>query len=155
MTAAMAPSAAFSLRRLELPDMDSAAHIHRTAFDTALPWLVGLHTPAEDRAFFRERVFETCVVWGAFRATLLDGFIAFRRGWIDQFYIAPPAQSLGLGSALLEISKSGESDLQLWTFQRNHRARAFYEARGFRLIRETDGAGNEEREPDALYRWLR
>ena len=31
----------------------------------------------------------------------------------------------------------------------------FYEARGFALVRETDGSGNEEREPDALYLWTR
>jgi hypothetical protein len=43
--------------------------------------------------------------------------------------------------------------LQLWTFQRNSRARGFYEARGFNLIERTDGARNEEREPDALYLW--
>ena len=35
-------------------------------------------------------------------------------------------------------------------FQRNARAR-----RGFRLIEETDGARNEEREPDARYLWAR
>jgi len=40
-------------------------------------------------------------------------------------------------------------------FQRNARARRFYEARGFRLIEETDGARNEEREPDARYLWAR
>jgi hypothetical protein len=43
--------------------------------------------------------------------------------------------------------------LHLWTFQRNAQARRFYEARGFALVEETDGAGNEEKEPDALYLW--
>jgi hypothetical protein len=32
-------------------------------------------------------------------------------------------------------------------------ARRCYEARGFVLVRETDGTANEEREPDALYLW--
>src|SRR6185437_14189007 len=54
-----------TLRRLELADMDAAARIHRAAFDRALPWLAGLHTPDEDRWFFRERVFRACEVWGA------------------------------------------------------------------------------------------
>jgi hypothetical protein len=40
-------------------------------------------------------------------------------------------------------------------FSANRRARRFYEARGFALVRETDGAGNEEKGPDALYRWTR
>jgi hypothetical protein len=39
--------------------------------------------------------------------------------------------------------------------QRNTRARRFYEARGFVLTEETDGAGNEENEPDARYLWVR
>jgi putative acetyltransferase len=43
--------------------------------------------------------------------------------------------------------------LHLWTFQRNDRARRFYEGRGFVLVRQTDGSGNEEKEPDALYVW--
>jgi hypothetical protein len=55
----------------------------------------------------------------------------------------------------LNIAKSAFSTLQLWTFQRNEQTRRFYEARGFTLVRETDGSTNEEKEPDALYRWLR
>jgi hypothetical protein len=40
-------------------------------------------------------------------------------------------------------------------FQRNAPARGFYEARGFALVEETDGARNEEKEPDACYLWTR
>jgi hypothetical protein len=40
-------------------------------------------------------------------------------------------------------------------FQTNTRARRFCEARGFRAIRFTDGADNEERTPDVRYRWER
>jgi hypothetical protein len=39
----------------------------------------------------------------------------------------------------------------LWCFQRNTRARRFYERRGFAPIRFTDGSANEERCPDVLY----
>src|SRR5215475_14153407 len=42
------------LRKLELADMDVAAQVHRLAFDEALPWLTGRHTPQEDRWFFRK-----------------------------------------------------------------------------------------------------
>ena len=37
-------------------------------------------------------------------------------------------------------------------FGANARARRFYEARGFYVIRLTDGADNEERMPDIRYR---
>jgi GNAT superfamily N-acetyltransferase len=143
------------LRRLDLADMDAAARVHRIAFDQALPMLAGLHTPEEDRWFFQERVFRNCNVWGAFRGGEMTGIIAFRKDWIDQLYVLPEAQGQGVGTALLEAAKGVFDRLQLWTFQRNTGARRFYEARGFAMVRETDGARNEEREPDALYLWTR
>ncbi|HEX5262508.1 MAG TPA: hypothetical protein VFW13_03220, partial [Phenylobacterium sp.] len=54
---------------------------------------------------------------------------------------------------LLAKALSYERPMQLWTFQQNTRARKFYEDRGFRLVKLTDGLGNEERTPDALYEW--
>ena len=143
------------LRQLDLADMDAAARVHRTAFDRALPTLAGLHRPEEDRWFFRERVFTTCEVWGAFDADAMTGLLAFREGWIDQLYVLPEAQGRGLGTALLQVAQNAFDRLQLWTFQRNAQARRFYEARGFELIQQTDGARNEEKEPDALYLWRR
>jgi GNAT superfamily N-acetyltransferase len=143
------------LRRLEPVDMDAAALVFRTAFDQALPSLAGLHTPKEDRWFFRERVFSTCEVWGAFDSAAMIGMLAFREDWIDQLYVLPKAQGRGVGTELLQVAQRSYDRLHLWTFQRNVRARRFYEARGFELVEETDGTGNEEKEPDALYRWTR
>ena len=59
-------SSELSIKRLERVDMDAAARVHRASFDHALPWLAGLHTPDQDIWFYRERVFATCTVWGAF-----------------------------------------------------------------------------------------
>jgi GNAT superfamily N-acetyltransferase len=143
------------LRRLELADMDAAAQVLRASFDRALPWLAGLHTPAEDRWFFRERVFKACEVWGAFESAAMVGVLAFRKDWIDQLYVLPDAQGRGTGTGLVRVAQDAFDRLQLWTFQRNVRARRFYEARGFALVTETDGARNEEKEPDALYLWTR
>ena len=135
--------------------MDDAARVHRAAFDAALPWLAGLHTPEQDRWFYRERVFPSCEVWGTFADDRLAGIIAFRHDWIEQLYVLPGAQGQGGGGALLDIAKRMFGRLQLWTFQRNIAARRFYERRGFALMEVTDGSRNEEREPDALYRWIR
>jgi GNAT superfamily N-acetyltransferase len=143
------------LRQLELADMGGAARVLRTAFDHALPSLAGLHTPAEDRWFFRELVFTSCEVWGAFDHAAMIGILAFREGWIDQLYVLPRAQGRGTGTELLRIAQRSFDRLHLWTFQRNTRARRFYGARGFLLVEETDGARNEEKEPDALYLWTR
>jgi putative acetyltransferase len=141
-----------ALRRLHEEEMDHAAVIHRKAFDARLPWLAGLHTPAEDRAFFRDRVFVECDAWGAFDGELI-GFIAFRERWIDQLYVAPDRQRQGVGATLLQIAKAASSSLLLWTFQRNAGARRFYEKHGFAAVEETDGSRNEECEPDVRYCW--
>ncbi|MBR0829457.1 GNAT family N-acetyltransferase [Bradyrhizobium manausense] len=143
------------LRQLALTDMGAAAQVHRIAFDHAMPWLIGLHTPDEDRWFYRERVFATCRVWGHFDDGVLSGIIAFRDGWIDQLYVLPAAQGCGVGTELLNVAKRACQRLELWTFQRNVRARRFYEANGFALVEQTDGARNEEKEPDARYLWTR
>jgi GNAT superfamily N-acetyltransferase len=143
------------LRRLELADMDAAAQVHRAAFDHALPWLAGLHTPKDDQWFFRERVFATCEVWGAFDRDAMTGMIAFRHDWIDQLYVLPAAHRHGIGTGLLHVAQQAFDRLQLWTFQRNAQARGFYQAQGFMLVEQTDGSGNEEKEPDARYLWSR
>lgn len=143
------------IRRLALADMPAAARVHRTSFDERLPWLMGLHTPEEDRQFWSEHVFRDCDVWGAADNDLLLGVIAFRRDWIDQLYVLPAARGRGIGSHLLDVARSVSPRLFLWTFQRNDRARRFYEAHGFLAVKETDGAQNEEKEPDILYCWQR
>lgn len=140
-------------RSLELAEMEEAARVLRRSFDHRLPWLAGLHTPEEDTWFFREKIFKENRVWGGVDAGRIIGIIAFTSDWINQFYVLPEAQRRGIGSKLLTIAQAEASRLQLWTFQRNTLARQFYEARGFVAIRQTDGSGNEEKEPDILYAW--
>ena len=132
--------------------MDRAAAVCRASFDHALPSLAGLHTPEEDRRFFRH-MFTTCRLWGYFDGNELLAVIALRQGWIDQLYVLPGSQRRGIGTALLRLAQNQSPDLSLWTFQRNEAARRFYEKNGFKLIEKTDGAANKEKEPDALYRW--
>jgi hypothetical protein len=40
---------------------------------------------------------------------------------------------------------------QLWTFQKNARARQFYEDRGWTQAELTDGQASEENEPEVRY----
>lgn len=143
------------LRVLALGDMDAAAQVHRIAFDHAMPWLVGLHSPDEDRWFYRERVFAACRAWGRFDDDVLSGIIAFSEGWVEQLYVLPTAQGRGVGTQLLDVAKGACERLELWTFQRNAPARRFYEARGFTQVEQSDGTRNEEKEPDVRYLWTR
>ncbi|MDQ6941901.1 MAG: GNAT family N-acetyltransferase [Candidatus Eremiobacteraeota bacterium] len=143
------------VRRARVDESDAAAALFRLSKETAMPYLPDLHTRDEDRAYLRERVFATCEVWVAERNGELAGLCAFREGWIDHLYVHPEHLRTGIGAALLRKAKDANDHLQLWAFQRNANARAFYESQGFVLVKTTDGQDNEEHEPDALYAWER
>lgn len=143
------------IRALTRDEAALAAQVHRQALDARLPWLAGLHTAEEDRGFYRDHLHPRCRMLGLFEAGRLQGVIVFADGWIEQLHVLPAAQGRGFGSSLLEVAQRQCDALQLWTFQRNLPARRFYENRGFVVLRETDGAENEEREPDVLYQWRR
>lgn len=84
------------------------------------------------------------------------GFAGLSKGWLDHLYVDPDSQGHGFGSMLLEHVKGLQPEgIQLWVFQKNVGARRFYERHDFRLEKMTDGSGNMEREPDALYSWER
>jgi GNAT superfamily N-acetyltransferase len=55
----------------------------------------------------------------------------------------------------LKLAQSQSEHLTLWTFQKNAKARAFYERHGFVPVEFTDGLTNQEREPDVRYVWDR
>ena len=138
-----------------MADMDAAARVHRQPSITHFPGSPVCTTPEEDRWFYRERMFKTCTLWGAFDGDAMTGMIAFHDDWIEQLYVLPEAQGGASAPPCLTVAKRASDRLQLWTFQRNAQARRFYQARGFALVEQTDGAGNEEKEPDARYLWTR
>jgi len=82
------------------------------------------------------------------------GFIAIEGSFVEHLYIAPSHQGIGIGETLLSRAKELRPEgLMLWTFDGNHRARGFYEKRGFIAVEFTDGSRNEERTPDVRYEW--
>ena len=146
---------ALTVRPLRQDETDAAARIHRLCLEN-FPFLGELiHTPDEDRAFYRESVFHDCTLLGAFDSDTLAGHVAFKPGWIDHLYVDPDCQGQGIGTMLLDRVKAAQDDIQLWTFQANAGARRFYERHDFLAEELTDGAGNDEGEPDVRYRWRR
>ncbi|MDC7744811.1 MULTISPECIES: GNAT family N-acetyltransferase [Rhizobium] len=135
--------------------MQAAAAIRRVALWQRLPWLPDLHTPWEDEQYWRMHLLPNCTILGAAMGNRLIGVIAYGDNWIEQLYILPDFQGMGIGSRLLGCAKEEMDEIRLWTFQRNIGARAFYERHGFAATEETDGVDNEEREPDVLYHWRR
>jgi ribosomal protein S18 acetylase RimI-like enzyme len=142
------------LRPARAADAEAVANVFQAARDEAMPWLPILHTDDEDRAWVREVVLPGHEVVVAELGGLVVGFAALEPELLGHLYVHPALQRRGIGDALLARAKELRPDgLRLWVFQRNTGARRFYERRGLRLVELTDGAGNEEREPDALYEW--
>ena len=137
-------------------DAPAIARLIRHSKAEAMPWLAVTHTLEEDDWWVAEMLLPSDDVHVAVSpadAEVLVGVIALSPGWLNHLYIATSAQGQGVGSRLLRhAQETTTEDLQLWAFQRNTRARGFYEGRGFVEVRSTDG-DNEEREPDVLYRW--
>lgn len=142
------------VRRARPGDADALAELFRAARAEAMPWLPNLHSADDDRRFFLEVCIPRQDVWVAELHHRVAGFAALAEGFLNHLYVHPESQGRGIGTALWARAKETyPRGFRLWVFQRNERARRFYEARGAVVLRLTDGTGNEEREPDALYEW--
>ena len=140
------------LRSAQPADAPSVTRVFQAARDHSLAFLPRLHTDAEDHAFFAK-----AVASGGVTVVEVGGevvaFLALDGDVIDHLYVDPAHHRQGHGSALLAYAKTQSEQLELWVFQRNHGAIAFYEAHGFAIAHSTDGAENEEHEPDHRMRW--
>lgn len=132
-------------------DAKAIAELFRATREACLPYLPVLHTPAEDVDFFSHHVLKQDNVWVADLRGQVVGFCAFGDGWLHHLYVQAGLHRFGIGSELLRLAIRNSGSLKLWVFQQNVHARRFYESHGFTLVKLTDGSGNEERVPDALY----
>jgi len=129
--------------------------VHTLSRREALPYLPTLHTDDETRAWVTHALLVDQEVWVAEQEGRVIGIASLGGQDLEQLYVLPGEQGQGVGSALLAKAMELRPDeLFLWAFQRNKEARTFYEHRGFTAIAWTDGAGNEEHEPDVRYRWV-
>lgn len=144
-----------ALRPATPQDAIVIASIHMDARRVAMPYLPELHSDQETEAWIRDIVLPHQDVWLAMVHDDVAGYIAIDGTCIEALYVRPVCQGQGVGGVLLRHAKDRSAGaLALWTFQRNIRARRFYEARGFCAVEFTDGAGNEEHEPDVRYAWV-
>jgi ribosomal protein S18 acetylase RimI-like enzyme len=144
------------IRPAAISDADPIARVFLAARRTAMPWLPILHTDAETRWWIRTKLLTTGTVWIAETAGTVVGFAALNAGVLEHLYVHPDVWDRQIGTQLLDRVRAEPLDtLTLYVFQRNVRARRFYEAQGFKLRSLGTGTTNEEREPDACYTWHR
>ena len=73
------------------------------------------------------------------------GFIGLSNTYIAGIFVKKEKQSMGIGRKLIQYCKSKYPELMLSVYEKNERARAFYEREGFKIIKEEiDKATNEK-----------
>jgi len=107
----------------------------------------------QDQDYFRNHILQENQVWVADADGVAVGFMALRGDFIDQLYIHPENQRLGIGRAFLDFARERSPEhVYLYTLQVNVAARAFYEKNGF--VAEKFGVSPPpEKEPDVEYHW--
>lgn len=135
-------------------DISDITSLNKRVFSETYPDFPEVHTDEEDLEHFTS-VLENEDVRVARSGGKIIGYIAFSPGQLNKLYIDPEFQGHGLGEKLVNLAKAENDHLLLWTFQVNDKAKRFYERLGFVAIEETDGATNDEGQPDVQYEWNR
>jgi GNAT superfamily N-acetyltransferase len=146
------------LRRAVDADAAAVADVWLASFSDELPTVRRAHDDADVRRWIATHLVPSTECWVATDEAEVVAMMALSPGWIDQLYVVPGRQGGGIGAQLVRLAQEravveGWESLQLWTFQVNGRARAFYARHGFREVELTDGTTNEEREPDVRLTW--
>ena len=135
-------------------DASAVADVWLRSFDAALPTVQRAHPDDDVRGWIRDVLVPRPDTWVAEVDGVVVGVLALSEGWLDQLYLDPHWRGRGIGDRLVELAKERQpAGLQLWTFQVNGPAQRFYERHGFVAVERTDGATNQEREPDVRYVW--
>lgn len=145
---------AISIEAATSEDVSEIAALNKQVFSETYPDFPEVHTDKDDLEHFTS-VLENEDVRVARSGGKIIGYIAFSPGQLNKLYIDPEFQGHGLGEKLVDLAKDENDHLLLWTFQVNEKAKRFYERLGFTAVQETDGATNDEGQPDVQYEWKR
>ncbi|MCB5169781.1 GNAT family N-acetyltransferase [Streptomyces bambusae] len=145
----------FTIGTARSEDAEDVAEVWLRSYDAALPGVRRAHTDDEVRGWFSYVIVPAGRTWIARDADgAAAGMMVLEDGVIEQLYLAPERRGQGLGDRFVDLAKElSPAGLELWTFQVNAPAHRFYERHGFAAAERTDGATNEEREPDVRYVW--
>ena len=149
------PTAAadLTIRRAVPADAPAVGDVYLAAFKTTYDFPLA-HTDEECRDWLAEQVVPQMETWVAQIGRRVVAMMVLDEAGIGHLHVDPLWHRHGIGSRLVALAKERRpGGLDLYTFQVNQRARRFYERHGFVLVTLGDGSGNEEGQPDVLYRW--
>ncbi|MDQ0931744.1 GNAT superfamily N-acetyltransferase [Streptomyces turgidiscabies] len=150
------PTPKIALRRAMADDAGIAADVLLRSRAAALPTLTWPRSDDEVRDYFRDVVVPHRETWVAEASSEggIVGVMVLAADEVSQLYLLPEWRGHGIGDLFVALAKERSPEgLTLWTFQVNKPAHRFYERHGFVAVEQTDGSGNEEREPDVRYTW--
>lgn len=120
---------------------------------SAAPMPAPIHAEGAIRSWISARL-QTDPVWVAEVGGEIVGYARFTDTWLDDLYVLPGHQGVGVGAALLDVVKAQRPDgFCLWVFEVNEPARRFYRQHGLIELECTDGSANEEEAPDLRMAW--
>ncbi len=151
------PLAPPTLRAAVADDAAAVARVLIEARRELMPFAPSTHDDADLRRWVARELIPSGGVTVAQVQDGVAGVLAVSQtpqaAWIDQLHVHPTCIGAGVGHLLLAHALSTlPRPLQLYTFQANYHARAFYERHGFVAVVFSDGSTNEERCPDVMYR---
>jgi len=114
----------FINRRSCGPDSIACATIIRE-WGNETPWMVPLDELEPMAASWRD-LLNSDTAWVAESEGRVIGFCVREEDNITGLYVAPDAQSCGVGRALLDLAKINRDWITVWVYEKNVRARAFY-----------------------------
>ncbi|MEV4878140.1 GNAT family N-acetyltransferase [Streptomyces cyaneofuscatus] len=151
------------IRPATAQDAEAVTRVFLASRAAAMPYLPRVHSDEDTLAWITHVVLPTSTAVRVAEgeggellgfAVLAGGDEHGRGDELDHLYLRPDVLRRGIGSRLLaEVQEAAGGPLDLYVFQRNAAARAFYERHGFTAVAFDDGSRNEEGEPDVLYRW--
>jgi ribosomal protein S18 acetylase RimI-like enzyme len=145
----------FFIRDYRPDDFDAVTILWRVAREKSLPEFQNAkgHFFFEDQNYFCDHILKENKLFVVESNQRSIAFMAMKDEFIDQLYVHPDHQHLGIGKALLDYARQlSPEHVWLYTLQINLNARAFYEKNGF--IAEKFGISPPpESEPDVEYHW--
>ena len=130
---------------------DELISVWRESFNSALAPYRMEPTQEEHKRFLLEQLVHKTTLTVAMATHSVAGFMAQAGEEVEQLYIANEYQDRGLGGRFINLAREASPKrLHLFTFQRNLKARRFYQHHGFREIgygyRNMEGLADVEME---------